>query len=309
MKLDFNQRINALLQMNATALNADSILRECRQIELDNPYIPSGFLWGVEYKRTLISQLRGDLPGAIVHARKAVALAPYNDDLISLYKDLVAKVASIDNIVAIISCKKYEQKAIALYRQYEDAGIDAIIISGGDTDPIQHPRAIQVDAPDNYEGLPRKTVAACTWVYENLGGNVGVLKVDDDQTLFDPQRAKMILAQFRRTNVYAGVPVSGTTHDRNWHWNKCQDPALNHVSYGKPFLRHWAMGGAYYLGPGPLEKLVMTMIRFPGLFDGEYYEDKLVGDALVLDKVELKSLAGYEDFGLSLTAQHRFNPT
>lgn len=305
--MDFNQRISELLNIRPTVLNADGILRECVRIEQDNPYIPSGFLWVLEYKRGQVSKLRGDKPGAVAHARRAVALNPYNEDLIREYRDLVANASTIKNLALIISCKKYEQKALSLQRQYEEAGIESLIISGHDTEAINHPRAVQVSAPDNYEGLPRKTVAACTWVYENVGRNVGILKVDDDQTLFDPVRARQLLDQLHTLNVYAGVPVSGTTHDRNWHWNKCQDKALNTISYGKPFWRHWAMGGAYYLGPGPLEKLVMTMMRFPGLFDGEYYEDKLVGDALMVEQVPLKELAGYEDFGLSLTAQHRFN--
>ncbi|MFL9924129.1 hypothetical protein PQR62_07630 [Herbaspirillum lusitanum] len=308
MSLDFNQRVTALLHTPTTLINAHHLLQECTQIELDNLYIPSGFLWAIEYKRSQICKVRGDTPGAIRHARKAVALVPYNNDVLAEYQSLVRKSAAIRNIALIISCKKYEAKALQLAQQYDDANIDYLIISGQDTLPIHHPRAIQVEAPDNYESLPRKTVAACTWVFENLGDNVGVLKVDDDQTLFDPARARLVLEQLRQMDVYAGVPVSGTTHDRNWHWNKCQDPALNSRSYGKPFHRPWAMGGAYYLGPGPLGKLVVAMTRFPGLYDGEYYEDKLVGDMMVLEQVELQNLSGYEDFGLSLTEQHRFNP-
>ncbi|TLS71171.1 hypothetical protein FE236_13685, partial [Mariprofundus erugo] len=110
-----------------------------------------------------------------------------------------------------------------------------------------------------------------------------------------------------REDAYAGIPVSGVTHDRNWHWNKCQDKALNSVSYGRRFLRPWAMGGAYYLAPGPLSKLVISQLRFPGLMDSEYFEDKLVGDTLVCENVDLVTLNAYEDFGLTLTEQHRFN--
>ncbi|MFJ9451918.1 hypothetical protein [Herbaspirillum sp. NPDC101397] len=307
MSLDFNQRISTLLQIPVNVINAQSLLKECRQIELDNAYIPSGFLWAIEYKRSQISKLYGDMPAAIHHARNALAQVPYNGDILAEYKNLVSKPSPLRNIALIISCKKYEDKALQLARQYDEAAIDYLVISGSDTPPIDHPRAIQVACPDNYESLPRKTIAACTWVYENLGNSVGVLKVDDDQHLFDPARAKVILEQLRQLDVYAGVPVSGVTHDRNWHWNKCQDPVLNRKTYGRPFLRQWAKGGAYYLGPGPLEKLVISMIRFPGMFEGEYYEDKLVGDMMVLEQVELKMLAEYEDFGLSLTEQHRFN--
>jgi hypothetical protein len=47
-------------------------------------------------------------------------------------------------------------------------------------------------------------------------------------------------------------------------------------------------GGAYYLGPTPLEKIVIALTRYPGLFEGEYYEDKLIGDVLMFEGVELK---------------------
>jgi hypothetical protein len=51
---------------------------------------------------------------------------------------------------------------------------------------------------------------------------------------------------------------------------------------------------------------VLSTIRFPGLFEGEYYEDKLVGDILAMENVALDTLNAYEDFGLRLTEHHRF---
>jgi len=44
---------------------------------------------------------------------------------------------------------------------------------------------------------------------------------------------------------------------------------------------------------------VLALTRFPGLFDGEYYEDKLVGDVLVFEGVEPKFINNYDDFGLT----------
>jgi hypothetical protein len=114
------------------------------------------------------------------------------------------------------------------------------------------------------------------------------------------------MQQLHGSDAYAGVPVSGVTHDRNWHWNKCEDQELNRRSYGRPFIRQWAMGGAYYLGPGPLAKVVLALLKYPGLFDGEYYEDKLVGDILAGEGSALTRILGYEDFGLQLTEEHRF---
>ena len=307
--MNANQRINALFEMPINPITADHILQECRRIEQDNPYIPSGYKWVLDYKRFQVEIGRGNLASAAKHLKAAIGLVPYDDGMLGTYKQLFRKNAPSEYIALIISCKKYEGKALQLAEQFDAAMIEYAIISGSDSEPINHPRAAQVDAPDNYEGLPKKVVAAYTWVYENVGTNVGVLKVDDDQTLFDEKKFLHTVTQMNQINAYAGVPVSGVTHDRCWHWNKCQDPALNKRSYGRPFLRAWAMGGAYFLGPAQLEKLVLAMIRFPGLFEGEYYEDKLVGDVLALENVELTTLKAYEEFGLTLTEGHRFNET
>lgn len=306
--MSLNQRIVNLLQTTATPFAADYILQECRNIEADIGRIPSNFRWAIDYKRFQVEYSRGDMAAAARNLKAAIVLAPYNNDILNDYKNFFAsKASSHRNVMLLISCKKYEQKALQLARQFDDANLDYLIISGNDTMPIMHERALQVDTPDNYESLPRKVVAACTWVVENLGSNVGVLKVDDDQYLFDSDRLRTVVEQLYRQDAYAGVPVSGVTHDRNWHWNKCQDKALHSVSYGRPFLRQWAMGGAYYLAPGPLHKLVVSLMRFPGLLESEYYEDKLVGDTLIFENVDLVSLSAYEDFGLTLTEHHRFN--
>lgn len=300
--MSFHQRIAALLQTVVTPFSMDYILQECGQVIRDYAHIPSHFKWAIDYKCFQVELNRGDMSAALKHLKTALVLAPYNNDILNDYKNFFAdKTSVLRHIVLLVSCKKYEHKALQLAHQFDDAHLDYLIISGNDTAPIPHPRALQVTAPDNYEGLPRKMVAAYTWVLENMGSNVGVLKVDDDQTLCDAIKLKMTVERLYHDDAYAGVPVSGVTHDRNWHWNKCQNSALNHLSYGRPFLRQWAMGGAYYLGPGPLAKLVFALMRFPGLLESEYYEDKLVGDTLVFENVELTSLTAYEDFGLTLT--------
>jgi len=306
--MNCNQRIMELLQAVATPFSADYVLQECRNLEAEFPHIPSQFKWTLDYKRFQVELNRGNMAAAIKHLKSAIVLAPYNQEILGDYKVLFAsKTSPFRNVMLLISCKKYEQKALQLARQFDAANIEYLIVSGNDTPPITHARALQVDAPDNYESLPLKVVAALTWITENMGTNVGVLKVDDDQTLFDPVRLRTITDRLYDADAYAGVPVSGVTHDRNWHWNKCQNKALNKISYGRPYLRAWAMGGAYYLAPGPLNKLVISLTRFPGLLESEYYEDKLVGDTLVMENVELTELSAYEDFGLSLTEQHRFN--
>jgi hypothetical protein len=305
--LDFRQHIVALFDKPVTPASAADIVAECLGIERANPYIPSDFKWILDYKRFQAALQAQDRAAALAHLKAAIALAPYRQDLQSLYHQVLQKEPADASVVLVISCKRYENKAIDLARQLEAANVLHLIISGDDTAPIDHPQAVQVAAPDNYESLPRKVTAAYQWVYENIGSRVGILKVDDDQTLTDPARLADTLQRLNQQNAYAGVAVTDTSHDRCWHWNKCSDPALNRRAYGKPFHRPWARGGAYYLGPEPLEKFVMATIRFPGLLEGEYYEDKFVGDVMTLENVPLVRLESDRDFGLVLDEAHRFS--
>lgn len=304
--MDFRSQIIALLDVAVTPDNAADVLAHCASIEQANPYIPSDFKWILDYKRFQAESERGAASAALGHLRAAIALAPYREDLLTLYRSRVVKTPVNTSLALIISCKRYEENALRLARQFDAAQFPYLIITGADTAPIEHPRAVQVDAPDNYEGLPRKVTAAFQWVYENVGSQVGILKLDDDQALVDPATLLATVHRLKKDDAYAGFAVTSLTHDRCWHWNKCADPELNRRAYGKPFLRPWARGGAYYLGAGPLEKFVFATMRFPGLLAGEYYEDKLVGDVLGFDNVPLVQLESERDFGLSMDEQHRF---
>jgi hypothetical protein len=51
-----------------------------------------------------------------------------------------------------------------------------------------------------------------------------------------------------------------------------------------------------------LEKLVMNLTRFPAQFDGEYYEDKLVGDTLMFEGIELSVQESLATMGLARRA-------
>jgi len=71
--------------------------------------------------------------------------------------------------------------------------------------------------------------------------------------------------------------------------------------YSRPYCGPWAEGDAYYLGAGVMGKLVLSMIRFPAQFDGEYYADKLVGDALMFEGYTLMPITNYAELGLACT--------
>lgn len=301
--MNFNERTTALLHAPLSPLTWDSMWRECQAIEDDNPYIPSGYLWVLEYKRYKIEMARGNSWQATRHLRNAIALTPYADELVQEYVRLCRKDSEIAYLALIVTCKKNEAKALELARYFDASQIEYAIITGADTDAISHPRAVQVDTPDNYESLGRKVVAGCRWVYEHLSPRIGVLKVSDDMLVENPATLARALAHLTQQNVYAGIPANmGIEHDRCRHWGKCSDETLNHTTYSRPYYRAWAQGDAYFLGPGPLEKLVLSLTRFPAQFDGEYYEDKLIGDVLMFEGVSLSGFDEYAEIGMvSLT--------
>lgn len=309
ISVNFRNQIIELLDIAVTPGNATEMIAFCNGLEQDHPYIPSDLKWVLDYKRFQAEIARGAAGSALAHIKAAIALAPYHDDLQKVYRQLIKKSPVNTSLALIISCKRYEENARRLAVQLDTTQLPYLIITGNDTAPIDHPRAVQVDAPDNYEGLPRKLTAAFQWVYENIDSQVGVLKLDDDHTVVDPARLLATVNQLKREDVYAGFPVATLSHDRCWHWNKCQDPALNRAVYGKPFVRPWARGGVYYLGAGPLEKFVSATTRFPGLLAGEFYEDKLVGDVLGFENVPLRPMQSEAEFGLNMDTQHRFIET
>jgi len=300
--MTFNQRTTTLLQLPVSPLTWDSILKECDRLEQEFLHIPSGYKWALDYKRFQVEQGRGNHDIALDYLKAAISTTPYNSDLIGDYKDKVKKTSGLKNLVLILTSKKNENKALRLAAQCDSANIEYMIVSGSDTSSIAHVRALQVSASDSYEGTPKKIAAALRWVYENIGSNVGVLKVEDKMVLREPEKLRQSLAALAKENAYAGVRSANLDHDRCQHWGQCQDQSLNRRVYGKPVLRPWACGGAYYLGAGPLEKVVLGLTRFPGLFDGEYFEDKLVGDVLVFEGVEPKFVDSYADFGLAESA-------
>ncbi|WP_432240077.1 hypothetical protein [Herbaspirillum robiniae] len=297
--MTFNERLTNLLQMPLSPITWDSILKECDRIEQDFTHIISAYKWTLDFRRFQVEQERGNSAAAILHVKSAIATMPYNGDIVNDYKNLVRKDAGIHSLVLIISSKIDEMKALRLADQFDRADIDYMIISGGDTPSIQHPRALQVDVSDRYESTPQKVAAAFAWVYENIGANVGVLKVADDMTLQDGGKLRASLERLARESGYAGVPTGGAEHDRCQHWGLCLSQDLNRRVYGRPVLRPWAAGGAYYVGARALEKVVLSFTRFPGLFEGEYYEDKLIGDVLVFEGEPLNEVSGYADFGLA----------
>lgn len=301
--MTFNQRTVALLQLPVSSMTSDGILKECDRLEAAFPHISSPFKWTLDYKRFQVEYARGNHGTALAHLKAAIAITPYNDELIGDYRKLVEKTVGIGSLVVVLTSKAGEARALRLAGQLDQTDVQYVIVSGDDTPSIAHVRAVQVAASDCHEAVPRKAVAAFAWVRENIGSNVGVLKVSDDVVLEDGRQLAASLQRLAVEGGYAGSPVGGLEHDRCLHWGLCLNQELNRRVYGRPMLRPWASGAAYYLGPRALDKVVLALMRFPGLFEGEYYEDKLVGDVLLFEGEDLAPLSGPGDFGLAVAEE------
>lgn len=298
--MNFNQRTTELMQVQLSPLNLDAMVRECDAIIAENPYIPSGYMWAIEYKRYQIELARGNTWLALQYLKRTIALNPYSDDLVNEYVRTCRRESPIEFVALIITSKKNEARALKLAMHLDASGIDYAIVTGNDTAPIVHERSVQVNVKDNYESLGRKVVAACTWVYENLSPDIGILKLDDDMLVENPITLRNKLALFKEHGLYAGLPSHmGGDHDRCRHWGKCEDPALNQRVYSRPYYRAWAEGDAYFMAAGVMQKLVLSLIRFPAQFEGEFYEDKLIGDVLMFEGVNLTALESYADMGMA----------
>jgi predicted O-linked N-acetylglucosamine transferase (SPINDLY family) len=242
-----------------------------------------------------------DLRAALERARGRLALEPYNGAALSHYDDVRRTLAGSGGATnaqpralgLLISCRKYFDRALRSAALLDDVvqqvpGFDYRIVVGHDADVPPHPRLLRVEAPDNYESLPAKVRDAFVAVFEQVGDGVAVFKIDDDLTVGDPVAfAGQIGEIIAGGHDYVGVQVGRETHDRRWHWGKCQDKALNARPYAKRFEGTWANGPFYFLSPRALRAFATAVLRFPGEIDGELYEDKFVGDVLRREGIAL----------------------
>lgn len=141
-----------------------------------------------------------------------------------------------------------------------------------------------LDCPDRYEDLPKKTFALLAHLAESRSFS-HVLKCDDD-TYVD-------LARVARLRV-DGIDYGGERHgrkgvDRWWHALRT-DGLASRRPYDGPWLGPWAGGGAYLLSRQAVDVVLATGKEY---FDGEFYEDKAVGDALRRRGVPLRDMGAH----------------
>lgn len=181
-------------------------------------------------------------------------------------------------VYMILSCRKYEAKAVALHRRIA-RDLDPAFILIGD-DKLEEARFdgqfTIVPAADNYESLTWKVMEGLVAVRQRFGA-VGVLKIDDDSEIRMRPRLDAV-AELVGSTQYAGRVVGDPDFDRCWHVGKCQGHPDE--PYRRRYHGGFCGGPLYYLGPVALDRLVREYLFYRDVFSGEIFEDKAIGDVL-----------------------------
>lgn len=197
-----------------------------------------------------------------------------------------------DTLVCVYSCAPNLTTRLPHLRatwlaDLDAAGIPWLVFTGGG-DGTAEGRVVRLDAPDDYEGLPDKTLAMVRWVLANTGAS-RLLKVDDDCFLHVPA---MFGDAAPLVHPYLGRPltrVPGQT-DRTWHMAKSASARGRLTPDKSPEPSRYADGGTgYVLSRGAMAALVAAADSPEGrrLRQVSVMEDKLVGDLMALAGVPL----------------------
>jgi hypothetical protein len=197
-----------------------------------------------------------------------------------------------DTLVCVYSCAPHLDTRLPHLRatwlaDLDAAGIPWLVFTGGG-DGTAEGRVVRLQAPDDYEGLPDKTLAMVRWVLANTGAS-RLLKVDDDCFV---HVAAMFGDAAPLVHPYLGRPLSrlpGQT-DRAWHMAKSASARGQLTPDKSPEPSRYADGGTgYVLSRGAMAALIAAADSPEGrrLRQVSVMEDKLVGDLLAMSGVPL----------------------
>ena len=142
---------------------------------------------------------------------------------------------------------------------------------------------LHLDAPDDYEGLPQKTLATIRWVHDNTRF-AHLLKIDDDCFL-NPDVFFNGLS-YRKFDYYGRILTrhAGQT-DRAWHNEKSTSDRGRFELDKSPEPSSYADGGGGYTLSRRAMAAVLDALSSPegqALEQVSFMEDKLLGDLLAL---------------------------
>ena len=239
---------------------------------------------------------------ALEAAKQGVMLSPESEiSLTALRQCLLARdlapAPKPNLIVLLISCEKYQERALATYRTLVDMGLFVKVVVGAGAKIHVDLDCLHVAAGDFYEDLPFKVRDAINWVYETYGATANVLKVDDDLLISDLLAFRRFISNVSQGRSHyvgqaAGAPQRGghpVAVWRDFHYGKCHDDAHN-KPYGKRTGGRYAVGLIYYLSGTAVETFYEFVHRYPDEIMGEMFEDLFVGKVMEASGVKLKDV-------------------
>jgi len=210
-------------------------------------------------------------------------------------------VALFDTIVTVFSCAPYLDTRIPAMRAgwlglLEDMGIPYVIVVGNG-DGTRTGDVVHLDAPDDYEGLPQKTLATIRWVHDNTRFG-HMLKIDDDCFLnaplfFDALSYRKFDYYGRRLHRVAGQM------DRIWHQDKSSSARGRAELDKSSEPSEYADGGSAYALSRTAMAAALDAAASPEgrhLISVSFMEDKMLGDLLALRHIHVAS----EDYRISI---------
>lgn len=192
-----------------------------------------------------------------------------------------------DALVLVISCRPYLTTRIpvlerAWLHRLDALGIPWVVAVGGADGPARREgRILHLPAPDDYEGLPQKVLAAFDWVRQATSVQ-HVLKIDDDCFL---DVEAFFPGQAWRKHPYWGRKLTRERGqmDRAWHQGKSTSARGRLELDRSPEPSTYCDGGSGYVLARPaLHALAQVAATREGqkLIQTSFMEDKLVGDLL-----------------------------
>ncbi len=230
--------------------------------------------------------------------RAAAALALLPDAVLPGLPD-VESGSDIDNLrgstlfntlVTVFSCHPNLETRIPAMRagwlgDLARLGIPYVVVVGNGDGQLRGD-VLHLDAPDDYEGLPQKTLATIAWVHGHTRFT-HMLKIDDDCFLNAPA---FFCALSHLKSDYHGRPLTrhaGQT-DRAWHNAKSTSPRGRLELDKSPEPSTYADGGSgYALSRTAMAAALAAADSAEGrhLIQVSFMEDKLLGDLLSLSGI------------------------
>ncbi|KPQ06852.1 MAG: Glycosyl transferase family 2/Galactosyltransferase [Rhodobacteraceae bacterium HLUCCA12] len=211
-----------------------------------------------------------------------------------------------DTLVAVYSCRANLDSRVPAMRDgwltlLEGLGVPFLVFVGGG-DGRRDGDVVYLDAPDDYEGLPHKSVAMVRWVHDHTSFS-HLLKIDDDCFL-EPE--SFFLSLSHRKADYYGRPLHRVRGqmDRAWHMAKSRSPRGRLELDKSPEPSRYADGGSgYALSRRAMTALIDAADSAEGraLAQLSFMEDKLVGDLLAMRGIVVSG----EDYRIAVMRRTR----